>query len=64
MTSTYKLIAATHAGKSMMIGSKKLTLRISTAAIAKPLNDVQRGQRERRTIIDVASMNTPATFAA
>ena len=58
------LTAATHTAKSTTIGSKKLMLRMSTAAVAKPLRYVQRGQRERRMIVDVASVNTPATFAA
>jgi hypothetical protein len=47
------------AGKSATIGSKKLTLRRSTKAITKPLRYLQRGQLERRTIVDEASMKTP-----
>ncbi len=58
------LTAATHTPKRSTIGSKNVMLSMSTAAVAKPLKDVQRGQRDRRMIVDVASVKTPATLAA
>ena len=64
VTSTYTLMAATHAAKSITIGSKKVMLRMSTTAVAKPLRDVQRGQPDRRMMFDVASVKTPATLDA
>ena len=57
-------MAATQTPKKSTIGSKKLKLRMSTAAVAKPLRDVQRGHRDRRMMVDVASVKTPAALAA
>ena len=37
---------------------------MSTAATMRPLEYVQRGQFERLTMVDVASMNTPPALAA